>query len=104
MLFRSGKRTAATGSIDATLSALSLTGPSSGSQTILNSERDPFAATPPSSAGLPVPSAAPEPQSALDGYSSMFNPLKAASRYPAQPLFGGAGEELTTDVNPPYMA
>ncbi|TBU49200.1 hypothetical protein BD309DRAFT_910316 [Dichomitus squalens] len=99
-----GRRTAGTGSIDATLSALSLNGPSSGSQTILNSEPDPFAATPPSSAGMPPSSSAPEPQTALDGYSSMFNPLKAASRYPTQPLFGGAGEELTSDVNAPYIA
>ena len=80
-----GKRTAGTGSIDATLSALALGGPP---------EKDPFAASPPTSAALPPPLSASQrsPQSAtesaMDGYSSMFNPLKAASRYPGQPLFG----------------
>ncbi|KAI1796593.1 hypothetical protein LXA43DRAFT_986224, partial [Ganoderma leucocontextum] len=86
-----GRRRPPTGSIDATLSALSLSGPSSTSQIVLNGDRDPFAATPPASALL-APLPVPQP-SALDSYSSMFNPLKAASRYPTQPLFSGVGEE-----------
>lgn len=94
-----GKRPPATGSIDATLSALALSGPSSTSQIILNADKDPFAATPPASARVSPPPV-PEP-SAMDGYSSMFNPLKAASRYPRQPLFGGIGEEPYLDGSKP---
>nr|VWO94608.1 Uncharacterized protein [Ganoderma boninense] len=95
-----GRRPAATGSVDATLSALALSGPMSTSQIILNSDKDPFAATPPASAEIP-PASVPEP-TALYGYSSMFNPLKAASRYPTKPLFGGVGEEHLDGGKPQY--
>ncbi|KAJ8494324.1 hypothetical protein ONZ51_g2380 [Trametes cubensis] len=91
-----GKRTAGgTGSVDATLSALSLSAMSS-SVTVtplaLGTEPDPFAASPPPPLRTPPPTQ-PHARSAseaspLDGYSSMFNPVKAASRYPPQPLFG----------------
>ncbi|PIL25020.1 hypothetical protein GSI_12908 [Ganoderma sinense ZZ0214-1] len=95
-----GRRPAASGSVDATLSALALSGPMSTSQIILNADSDPFAATPPASAHIPPP---PVPQpTALDGYSSMFNPLKAASRYPTKPLFGGVGEEHLDGGKPQY--
>ncbi|KAI0715984.1 hypothetical protein C8T65DRAFT_127846 [Cerioporus squamosus] len=89
-----GRRTAGTGSIDATLSALHLSGMSAESP--LAPERDPFAMSPPPSASLPIqmPSDVPPDPLALSGYSSMFNPLKAASQYPVQPLFGGVGREL----------
>ncbi|RDX54313.1 hypothetical protein OH76DRAFT_1341372 [Lentinus brumalis] len=89
-----GRRTAGTGSIDATLSALHLSGMSAESP--LAPDRDPFAMSPPPSASLPIqmPPDLPAEQLALSGYSSMFNPLKAASQYPAQPLFGGVGREL----------
>ncbi|RPD64352.1 hypothetical protein L226DRAFT_379809 [Lentinus tigrinus ALCF2SS1-7] len=89
-----GRRTAGTGSIDATLSALHLSGMSAESP--LAPEQDPFAASPPPSASLPIqmpPDSTSEPP-ALLGYSSMFVGLKAASQYPAQPLFGGVGREL----------
>ncbi|OSD03051.1 hypothetical protein PYCCODRAFT_1366343 [Trametes coccinea BRFM310] len=91
------KRTGAPGSVDATLTALSLTGPNSTSKApppplALGPELDPFAASPPPPLRTPPPST-PHTRSAseaspLDGYSSLFNPVKAASRYPPQPLFG----------------
>ncbi|KAI9064134.1 hypothetical protein FKP32DRAFT_1757462 [Trametes sanguinea] len=90
------KRTGAPGSVDATLTALSLTGPSSTLKTppvlALGTEPDPFAASPPPPLRTPPPTT-PHARSAseaspLDGYSSLFNPVKAASRYPPQPLFG----------------
>ncbi|KAI0731217.1 hypothetical protein C8Q76DRAFT_718059 [Earliella scabrosa] len=81
-----GRRNAGTGSIDATLSALSLSGMSTPSS--LPPDRDPFAASPPPSASLQTPRS--PDMSGLDGYSSMFASLKAAStRLPQQPLFGG---------------
>ncbi|KAM5532393.1 hypothetical protein V8D89_013987 [Ganoderma adspersum] len=95
-----GRRPTTSGSVDATLSALALSGPMSTSQIILNADKDPFAATPPASARVPPPPA-PQP-TALDGYSSMFNPLKAASRYPTKPLFGGVGEEHLDGGQPQY--
>ncbi|KAI8985565.1 hypothetical protein BD414DRAFT_522781 [Trametes punicea] len=90
-----GKRTPGTGSVDATLSALSLSGMVSlgnPAPLALGTEPDPFAASPPppprtSPLSQPHTRSASEP-SPLDGYSSMFDPVKAASRYPPQPLFG----------------
>ncbi|KAL1941097.1 hypothetical protein VTO73DRAFT_7309 [Trametes versicolor] len=91
------KRTAgSSASVDATLSALSLSAMSS-STTItplaLGTERDPFAMSPPPPMRTPPPPPSPHARSAseaspLDSYSSMFNPVKAASRFPPQPLFG----------------
>ncbi|CDO77666.1 hypothetical protein BN946_scf184969.g17 [Trametes cinnabarina] len=90
------KRTGAPGSVDATLSALSLSGPTSNSSTPpplgLGTEVDPFAASPPPPLRTPPPNQAhtrsASEASPLDGYSSLFNPVKAASKYPPQPLFG----------------
>ncbi|KAH9852118.1 hypothetical protein C2E23DRAFT_731568 [Lenzites betulinus] len=89
------KRTAgSSASVDATLSSLSL----SASQVTLTplalgTERDPFAASPPPPLRTPPPQPSPHARSAseaspLDSYSSMFAPVKAASRYPPKPLFG----------------
>ncbi|KAI0641898.1 hypothetical protein C8Q79DRAFT_1013805 [Trametes meyenii] len=92
-----GKRTAGGGgSVDSSLSALSLSAMSSSSTLTplaLGVEPDPFAASPPPPLRTPPPGPSPHARSAseaspLDGYSSMFNPVKAASRFPPQPLFG----------------
>ncbi|KAI0675478.1 hypothetical protein C8Q78DRAFT_326207 [Trametes maxima] len=91
------KRTAGGGgSVDSSLSALSLSAMSSSSTLTplaLGVEPDPFAASPPPPLRTPPPGPSPHARSAseaspLDGYSSMFNPVKAASRFPPQPLFG----------------
>ncbi|KAI0352356.1 hypothetical protein OH77DRAFT_802002 [Trametes cingulata] len=96
---RPSKRTVGTGSVDATLSALSLSAMSSSSTLTplaLGGERDPFAASPPPPLRTPpaqqVHARSTSEASPLDAYSSMFNPLKAASKWPPQPLFGGVGE------------
>ncbi|KAH9935890.1 uncharacterized protein BXZ73DRAFT_45405 [Epithele typhae] len=83
---RFGRRTEATGSIDATLSALALGG--SSQSPVVQPERDPFAASPPPT-GVFQPPPTSQVSPAFDGYSSMFNPLRAASRFPTQPLYGG---------------
>ncbi|KAI0367012.1 hypothetical protein BV20DRAFT_611107 [Pilatotrama ljubarskyi] len=96
---RPSKRTPGTGSVDATLSALSLSAMSSSSTLTplaLGGEPDPFAASPPpplrTPPAQPVHARSTSEASPLDGYSSLFNPLKAASKWPPQPLFGGVGE------------
>ncbi|KAI0763789.1 hypothetical protein BD413DRAFT_642137 [Trametes elegans] len=87
-------------SVDATPSALALSAMESSSTLTplaLDTEADPFAAAP-MSPPLRTPPHVPPPvspharsvseASPLDGYSSLFNPMKAASRFPPQPLFG----------------
>ncbi|KAI0819669.1 hypothetical protein BC628DRAFT_1413585 [Trametes gibbosa] len=91
----SAKRTGGTSnSVDATLPSHSL----AASQVTLTplalgTDRDPFAASPPPPLRTPPPQQSPHARSAseaspLDSYSSLFNPVKAASRYPQKPLFG----------------